>query len=466
MTLAERVREVLDAGVEDGSDVFESLALELFGYQYEANEAYRAFCDARGVVPDAVESWEDIPAFPTDAFKTEIVASFPVEEAVMAQLTSGTTAASQRGRIFRDEIGRELVFAANRVMTGAYLFPDFEAGTRTRLLLLAPSPDMAPSMGMAIGMEQTRTHFGTPDSEFLLSRGGVDVKRLVAALRQAEDTGAAVTLIGATSAFVYFLKACRKRGLAFMLPHGSRIADGGGYRGRFGEITRDDYYEMAEEVLGVPRHHCVNTLGMAESATNYFDDVLRRHVCGTSDEGTERKKVPPPWTRVRAMSLDDLTPLPDGAVGLLRHWDLVNLPTVVAVQTDNLGYTTSDGGFEIVGRAKVERGKVSELPSERSVGAMGDTRVFRMLETYVNFSISFKAARSRLKPSSGARAEVEAAEASDAVPSCPVVVDEMVAATEDAEAAERVDGALEVFGQDVEVDETVGTRESREDPVE
>ena len=41
----------------------------------------------------------------------------------MAQLTSGTTA-KERGKIFRDEIGQELVFAANRQMTGAYLFPE------------------------------------------------------------------------------------------------------------------------------------------------------------------------------------------------------------------------------------------------------------------------------------------------------------------------------------------------------
>jgi hypothetical protein len=82
--------------------------------------------------------------------------------------------------------------------------------------------------------------------------------------------------------------------------------------------------------------------------------------------------------------------LPPGEVGLLRHYDLINVPTVLAVQTDNLGYVNADGSFQIVGRAKQENGVVAELPSERVVGPMGDKRIFRFLESYVNFSIRFK----------------------------------------------------------------------------
>ena len=94
------------------------------------------------------------------------------------------------------------------------------------------------------------------------------------------------------------------------LPPGSRICDGGGYRGRFGEVSRDDYYSMCEEILGVPSTHCVNTLGMGESATNCFDDTLRNHTLGRPQ--TERNKPVPPWTRVQTVSLEDLSPLPPG----------------------------------------------------------------------------------------------------------------------------------------------------------
>jgi len=229
----------------------------------------------------------------------------------------------------------------------------------------------------------------------LLSHSGIDVGALVEALAQSEASGVPVAMIGSTSAFVVLFNPSRKRGVSFHLPAGSRIGDGGGYRGRFGELTQEDYLRLAYDVLGIPASHCVNVLGMAESATGYFDDTLRRAVKGSAP--AKRMRVNPPWTRTIAVGTADLQPLPPGEVGLLRHYDAANLPTVLAVQTDNLGFTDDAGNFQIVGRAQRDAsGKVSLMPSERTVGPMGDKRIFRMLEAYVNFSIRFKSGR--LKP--------------------------------------------------------------------
>jgi hypothetical protein len=392
--LADRIHLMLGAGVDGDAAPFDQLALDIFAYQYRCNLPYQAFCNAVGRHPGNVSDWREIPAFPNESFKTELVTSFPFDQAVMAQLTSGTTAIV-RGKIFRDEIGRGLVLEANRVMTAAFLFPDLTDGQRCRVLILAPSPEMAPSMGMAVGMEETRRHFGTPNSRFLLSHSGIDVAALVAALAESETSGVPVAMIGSTSAFVYFFNACRNRDVSFHLPAGSRIGDGGGYRGRFGEVTQEDYLRLAYEVLGIPATHCVNVLGMAESATNYFDDTLRCAV--NAERAGKRMRRNPPWTRTLAVSIDNLSNLPPGQIGLLRHYDVVNLPTVLAVQTDNLGFTDAAGNFQIVGRAQRDQaGKIAQLPSERTVGPMGDKRIFRMLEAYVNFSIRFKAGR--LKP--------------------------------------------------------------------
>ena len=363
----------------------------------------------------------------------------------MACLTGGTTSLTQRGRIFRDEDGTRLVFGANKKMTASYLFPDFEEGKRCRILILAPSPQLAPSMGMAIGMDQTRTHFGTEDSIFLLGKSGIDVKNLLKALRESESSGIPVALIGATAAYVYFFQSCRRKKIKFHLPPGSRICDGGGYRGRFGVVTRDDYYAMVKEILDIPENHCVNVLGEAETATNLFDDTLRRHIKGLPPR--ERTRPVPPWSRVLAMNIDDLSPLPDGEVGLLAHWDLANVPTVLAVITDNLGYTSENGtGCEIVGRAKIENGKVSPLPDEdRTIGAMGDSTIFRMLEAYSNFSIDLKM-RFAKDPGSeepSIREEIEARPGS--VASCPQVVDEILVSQASHEAAKERDRSLNAF---------------------
>jgi hypothetical protein len=45
-----------------------------------------------------------------------------------------------------------------------------------------------------------------------------------------------------------------------------------------------------------------------------------------------------------------LEPLPFGATGLLRHYDVANLDSVMAIQSDDLGIAHG-GGFELLGRA-------------------------------------------------------------------------------------------------------------------
>ncbi len=146
------------------------------------------------------------------------------------------------------------------------------------------------------------------------------------------------------------------------------------------------------------------------------------------------------------MSIDTLKPLPDGEVGLLAHWDLANVPTVLAVITDNLGYTTDGGrGCEMVGRAKLENGKVSPLPDEKPIGAMGDSAIFRMLETYVNFSIDLKM-RIGEGPEGRRRASARRSRRARArVASCPQVVDEILVSQADEEAARLRDASLEAF---------------------
>jgi len=441
--LTEEVLGFLKAGVDTEVPDFNTYCLRMFAMQYELNPIFREFCEAKKVKPGDVSRWQDIPMVYNDVFKTHLVASFPLEKSVMACLTGGTTSLTQRGRIFRDEAGQKLVFTANRIMTGSYLFPDFEEGKRCRILILAPSPELAPSMGMAIGIDQTRRHFGTENSMFLLGKSGIHINDLLKALRESEASGIPVAIIGATSAFVYFFQACKRKKMKFKLPPGSRICDGGGYRGRFGKLTRDDYYTMVEETIGIPNSHCVNVLGEAETATNLFDDSLRRCVKGLPAQ--QRTRPVPPWSRVLAMSIDDLTPLPDGEVGLLAHWDLANVPTVLSVITDNLGYTTDNGrGCEMVGRAKLEGGKVSPLPDETAGSPMGDSMIFRMLERYVNFSIELKMAMAKdPKVDPSIQEEIEARPGS--LPSCPQVVDEILVSQSDREAAELRDEALGAF---------------------
>jgi hypothetical protein len=63
---------------------------------------------------------------------------------------------------------------------------------------------------------------------------------------------------------------------------------------------------------------------------------------------------------------ETLAPLPEGEVGLLRHFDLANLHTVAAVQTDDLGVRRGDG-FEVLGRAAGAEPRGCSLAAEELV---------------------------------------------------------------------------------------------------
>jgi hypothetical protein len=60
-------------------------------------------------------------------------------------------------------------------------------------------------------------------------------------------------------------------------------------------------------------------------------------------------KYAPPWLRPRVVGADGRT-LPQGIVGALVHVDLANRSSCVAIQTEDLGVATPDGGIILIGR--------------------------------------------------------------------------------------------------------------------
>lgn len=351
---------------------FNRLALKEFELQFNTIPPYRDYCLHKGVSPGQAEKWQDIPAVPSNAFKNFVLATFPVQDAEHAYFTSGTTNPLKKGKIYRDSGAVNLVNAANGLLTKQYVFPDFE---RMKIMLMTPSPQMAPGIGMAVGLERLRTQFGTPDSAYLISRRGLNLELLLQSLLESEHTGLPLALIGSTLGFIYFFRECQKHDIQFNLPPGSRICDGGGYMGQFGECSKEQYFELCEMILGVPEHHCINVLGMGEVSTNFFDNTLNDYL--EKKEVSERYKLIAPWTKTEVVDINGFKPLPAGEVGLLKHYDLANRSMVVAVQTDNLGVILEEG-FEIVGRWKKKPGR---LDAEAIRNAHGG----RIITQMVNF---------------------------------------------------------------------------------
>jgi hypothetical protein len=80
---------------------------------------------------------------------------------------------------------------------------------------------------------------------------------------------------------------------------------------------------------------------MTELGSQFYDSVLRL-------PGTPRRKLGPPWARVRILDADGRD-VPDGGVGAIAIVDLANTGSVLAVQTADVGRRAGDG-FEVLGR--------------------------------------------------------------------------------------------------------------------
>ena len=318
---------------------FERLALELFAFQFARCEPYARFCSARGRTPERVASWREIPAVPTGAFKELALRSFPASREAHVFRTSGTST-ERRGELHLDTL--VLYEAALLPSVRRFVLPDLESGARARLRILAPAPEEAPDSSLSHLFGCVRREFGDAASGFDVRAGALQIGTLLAALERAGPDGVPVALCGTAFAFVHLLDALAARGARLALPAGSRAMETGGFKGRSRELSREALHGAIEEALGIPAARIVNQYGMTELASSFYDSVLW-------DPSGPRRKLGPPWTRVRLLdpeSGDDVAP---GGVGMIAILDLANTGSVLALQTADLGRALAEG-FEVLGR--------------------------------------------------------------------------------------------------------------------
>ena len=338
--------------------VFDRLAREVFAHQYAHNRPYRLFCERRGVSPASVGGWADVPAVPTDAFKAAALVCGDPADAAATFRTSGTTrGAESRGAHHVPDLA--LYDAALRAGFRAHLLPE---GERMPVISLVPPPADAPDSSLSHMAGAVAADFGTAESGWFVSpAGGIDCAGLERALGRAE---APVCILGTAFALVHWLDALAEAGLRLALPAGSRLMDTGGFKGRSREVTRAELYGAVEERLGIAPAWCVNEYGMTELSSQFYDGVA-----GSAGPVEGRLHVGPAWVRTVATDPETLRPLPHGEVGVLRHVDLANLGSVMAVQTADLG-VTAEGGFRVLGRARGAEARGCSLAMEELLRAL------------------------------------------------------------------------------------------------
>ncbi|HWQ91987.1 MAG TPA: long-chain fatty acid--CoA ligase [Clostridia bacterium] len=358
---AAQMREFIARSGEPDSTVslaqFEGLALELFALQFAANPAYRRFCESRGAQPGSLRHWSEIPAVPTAAFKDWDFTCLPPPERTAVFHSSGTTA-QRPSRHFHCAESLELYrhSAAAWFASACPEIAKLPAGgpnTRLRFLFLTPSPEQAPHSSLVDMFHVWRERFGAAGSRFFGrtdadGNWSVACEAVVTAVQPAAAAGERLFIAGTAYSFVHLADYLVEHRLKLRLPAGSAALETGGYKGRSRVLAKDQLHALMSERLEISPKLIGTEYGMCElSSQGYAQDGLFRF---------------PPWARVRVVSPETGETVREGELGLIRVFDLANVYSVLALQTEDIGRRRGEG-FELIGRAELAEPRGCSLMS-------------------------------------------------------------------------------------------------------
>ncbi|MGC3956676.1 MAG: long-chain fatty acid--CoA ligase [Verrucomicrobiota bacterium] len=336
---------------------FSSLAVMLFTLQFKHNAPYRRLCEARGIQPSNVTHWTQIPAVPTAAFKEFELSGLHPEERTHVFHSSGTT--EQRPSRHFHSVDSLAVYEAS-------LWPWFVENLRLpivdgRMLSLTPPAQQVPRSSLVYMFDFVRQKIGAEQNDFLGRVGAdgswsLDVEAAISVLSKPE--GKPHLVLGTAFSFVYLLDALAEKNLLLKLPAGSRVLETGGYKGRSRTMPKDKLHRLIAERLGMPVENIICEYGMSELSSQAYD----------SPWATGQRSMPgrvfqfPPWARARVISPENGREVAEGETGLLQVFDLANVFSVMAIQTEDLAIRRGVG-FELIGRAQQSEARGCSLMS-------------------------------------------------------------------------------------------------------
>lgn len=342
---------------QDGcsDDEFDTLAAALFAFQYGHDEAYRRFCQRRGITPRRVAGWRDIPPVPISAFKDATLSCLPPAGCERVFMTSGTTRGDVKGRNHHPTLA-----VWDRSMQSGFARRFMQGSGPLSMVILFPDEQQLANSSLARYLSLAARAFGAEGSRHYVGPGGLDVAGVCTALDRAVAAGEPVAILGASYSFVHLLDALAAQGRRFALPKGSRILDTGGYKGLSRTLELQAFYDALGRAFGVPPSHCINMYGMTELSSQFYD---------SGNATLPAVKSGPHWMRTRVLEPLTGRELPPGERGLLAHCDLANFNSATTILTEDVGVAV-DGGFLLLGRAEGAEAKGCSLAVQEFLEAV------------------------------------------------------------------------------------------------
>ena len=323
-------------------------------FHYEHNPAYRALLDGQGFSPYDKNAFDDLaklPPLPTLYFKHHLLLSVPNRKLMVRATSSGTSGQNQSmvgfdfyslRRAF-DEVRR--LFSYHKIWS---LKP-------TRFVIFGYEHKFKNKKAIAqTAWGFTFTAPAVSKDYVLRYRNGdyiVDLDSIERKLIKYAKGKLPVRTLGFPAYTYFLLKQMKEHGVKVRLPKGSMMTLGGGWKQFYAEkISKEDFYALAFEVLGIEQENIIEFFGAVEHPVLWTQCKYHRfHV--------------PNYARVIIRDVDNLRPLPNGQVGIINLLTPMCRSTpLTSIITDDLGILhENDCGcgirspyLEIIGRVGIE----------------------------------------------------------------------------------------------------------------
>jgi hypothetical protein len=312
---------------------FESIALEIFRFQYSKNPIYRDYVNALHINDARVSSITQIPFLPISFFKSHSIRTTSFDPEIVFE-SSGTTGSLNSRHLINDTelyrksfiTGFELAYGPVKDWCIIGLLPSYLERGNSSLVYMVNE------------LIQLSAH---PQNGFYLD----EFEKLFSTLQQLEQVKQKTLLIGVTFALLDFAEK-----YAMPLKH-TIVMETGGMKGRREEMIREEVHVILKKSFGLPAIH--SEYGMTELLSQAYSKGNGIFNC-------------PPWMKV--MIRDDEDPFSvvsresgvgsqnpgnkSGATvqGAINIFYLANTYSCSFIATDDAGRLHHDGSFEVMGR--------------------------------------------------------------------------------------------------------------------
>jgi phenylacetate-coenzyme A ligase PaaK-like adenylate-forming protein len=303
---------------------FNTLAIDVFRFQYAHNEIYRRYCDALKIEADAVHLVEKIPFLPISFFKSHEIKTTSFDTDLVFE-SSGTTGSSTSRHYVKDvELYRKSFSACFERFYGV---PKYKC-----ILALLPSYLERKHSSLVMMAEALIRESGNALSGSYL----YDHEKLHRSLLHNELLKIPTLLIGVTYALLDFAEQYPMQ-LRYTI-----VMETGGMKGRREELTRQEVHRQLQEKLGISLVH--SEYGMTELLSQAYSKGDGIFHC-------------PAWMKVLVREEDDPMHVRQAAhaierpvSGVINVIDLANLYSCSFIATDDVGKLYPNESFEVLGR--------------------------------------------------------------------------------------------------------------------